>query len=55
MNSDDTSIGDVISFSDLAAALGEDEDLLLRRLAMILVRRERDQPETDCPEDDDSG
>ena len=33
-----------IKFSDLALALGEDEDVLLRRLAVILNKRETVAP-----------
>lgn len=36
---------DAISLTDLAAMSGIDEDILLRRLAAILVGREKEEPE----------
>jgi len=38
-NDNDTPPSDAIPFSDLALAMGEDEDTLLQRFAAILRRR----------------
>jgi hypothetical protein len=50
VNDNDQSPADAIPFTDLALAMGMDEDELLQRLAAILSKRE-DEPDGDAGEE----